>query len=52
MIMKAANKYNPTMRGTSLLATFAILWIPPKITTETKPATKTPVIKLPILGLV
>ena len=43
----AATKYKPTIMGTIFEATLAILLIPPKITTETKLATKNPVKRSP-----
>ena len=48
--IKAAKRYNPTIVGTSLLATFAILLIPPKITLPTTQETIIPVIKFPVKG--
>ena len=50
--INAANRYNPTIVGTSLLATFAILLIPPKITLPTTPETIIPVIRFPVKGFV
>ena len=50
-IIRAATMYRPTMQGTNLDATFAILLIPPKITNPTSPDTIKPVMIFPVKAL-